>query len=300
MNKVLSGKEVAASIYEKLQGKVNGLKVVIITIGDDDASKVYVRNKMKACEKVGFVAENIRFNPIDFKYKSELAVAVKSTIASLNSDEDVVGIIVQKPYPEYLKMYGIEYSINPIKDVDGLAPNNMSQTLLGRRLYHYPATPQGIMIMLKYYNIPVAGKNVVVIGRSEIVGRPMATMLDAANATVTVCHSKTSNLREYTRMADIIIVAVGKPKFIDSTYITDEYHNIKGELCKKSIKFPTIIDVGMNRDENRKLCGDVDFDDVLPYVSNITTVPGGVGVVTVASFVLNCYNAFMDSFKSGL
>ena len=273
MNKplILDGKKVAEELYSKLPN-MNGKELAIITIGEDKASKVYVRNKMKACEKVGLKGVNYRFD--ENISKQELENEIETILESHN----LAGIMVQHPIPKHLE--GIENRIYPPLDVDGIGDYNMYRTLNSKEPVHYPATPKGIITLLDYYNIPIEGKNVVIIGRSDIVGKPLAAMMTARNATVTLCHSKTNNiyLKFLTRHADIIISAVGKPKYLNSEYITG------GEW----INNPIIIDVGINRDENGKLCGDVDFDDVLPYVSAITPVPGGVGPMTVLSLILNC------------
>ena len=284
---ILNGKEVAEKLYSQLPN-MNGKKLVIITIGDDDASKVYVRNKILACNKVGLDGINYKFYPSDYKDIKQLAEFIIKTINELNESENVVGIMVQQPYLKELKKYHIEEWIDPNKDVDGLCVNNLGLTCMGEKPYHYPATPKGIITLLDHYNIPLEGTNVVIIGRSDIVGKPLAAMMIARNATVTVCHSKTpiDDLKNAAMHADIIISAVGKAKYFDHTYIceladTNDYFMIPSHLI-------TIIDVGINRDENGKLCGDVDFDDVLPYVSAITPVPKGVGPMTIYSLIENC------------
>ena len=268
---ILNGKEVAEELYSKLPD-MNGKELSIITIGDDDASKVYVKNKIKDAEKVGLKAVNYTFD-VDVPYD-----VVAEKIIDLNNDNNVVGIMVQQPYP--MRFKGIEKHISPKKDVDGLCPTNMYKTMMCQTPYQYPATPQGILFMLGYYGIGLSGKNVCIIGRSDIVGKPLAAIMTARNATVTLCHSKTKDLKEHTKRADIIVSAVGKPKFINSSYFS---------LFNR----PVIIDVGMNRDENGKLCGDVDFNDVLHYVSAITPVPGGVGPMTRYALIKNCTDNYM-------
>ena len=278
---ILNGKKVADELYSKLPN-MNGKELAIITIGDDEASKVYVRNKIKACEKVGLKGVNYRF-------KSNTSyVDILKRIRKLNLDSNVVGIMIQQPYPNKFKRKFLEKYITPSKDVDGLSLENLCLTLKGEKPNHYPATPKGIITLLDYYNIFIEGKNVVIIGRSDIVGKPLAAMMTARDATVTVCHSKTTNLKEHTLNADIIISAIGSSKFIDKSFIyKTEWDYYKDEL-KIINKKPVIIDVGINRDENGKFCGDVDFDDVLPYVSAITPVPRGVGPMTVYSLIENC------------
>ena len=285
---ILDGKKVAEELYSKLPN-MNGKELSIITIGDDEASKVYVRNKIKACERVGLKGVNYRLRE-DVRIEEIICL-----IEEKNLDDNVVGIMIQKPYPERLNMHYMEDFILFQKDVDGLCKYNMFKTLsgklntkdwLGNEPIHYPATPKGIITLLDYYNIPIEGKNIVIIGRSDIVGKPLAAMMTARDATVTLCHSKTKNLRESLIHADIIISAIGKPKYIDKDFLSNfHFENFIGE---KSSDKPIIIDVGINRDENGKLCGDVDFDDVLPYVSAITPVPGGVGPMTVYSLISNC------------
>ena len=284
MNKpiILNGKRVAEELYSKLPN-MNGKKLVIISIGSNDASKIYVRNKLLACDRVGLEGENITFYPEDYKSEEQLKKFIEDTIYSLNLDDNIVGIMIQKPYSKNLEKYHFEELIYPRKDVDGLCYYNMVSTLLGRKPFHYPATPKGIITLLDYYNIPIEGKNVVIIGRSDIVGKPLAAMLIARDATVSIAHSKTKELWNITCHADIIISAIGKPKYINKSFL--DYEDILGN---KIYKYPVIIDVGINRDENGKLCGDVDFDDVLPYVSAITPVPGGVGPMTVYSLIKNC------------
>lgn len=281
---ILDGKKVAEELYSTIPN-MNGRELAIITIGDDAASKVYVRNKIKACEKVGLKGINYRFDPPK-SMEDDHKIAAK--IQELNDDKNVYGIIVQLPYPKFVQKF--EELILPYKDVDGICEFNMVRTLTGREPLHYPATPKGIITLLDYYNIPIEGKNVVVIGRSNIVGKPIAAMMTARNASVTLCHSKTpkEELQSFCQNADIIISAVGKAKFINQDFI--RYNKFQGyeegfELCTN---YPVIIDVGINRDENGKLCGDVDYYKVLPYVSAITPVPGGIGPMTVLSLILNC------------
>jgi methylenetetrahydrofolate dehydrogenase (NADP+)/methenyltetrahydrofolate cyclohydrolase len=276
---ILNGKKLAESLYEMQDlcladdVELRKPKLVVITIGDDDASKVYVRNKKKACEKCNIIFEQKHFS------EDEDINIVLDYMKHLNIDRSVDGIMVQLPVPYRFK--GIEQAIMPDKDVDGFSTYNLGGTL--NNVKHIPAcTPNGIMELLHYNDIDLEGKNVVIIGRSNIVGKPLIGMLLERNATVTICHSKTENIKNITANADILIVAIGKPKFINSYYITSKC------MC--------IIDVGMNRDENGELCGDVDFEDIVNYwkmfsTDNIeryiTPVPGGVGPMTVYSLVKN-------------
>ena len=276
---LLNGKELSDKLFEGLkmieQEKKDLCKLIILTVGDDPASKVYVRNKLKACEKVGIASEHIvideDMDSCDFE---ELLINLLSkNIYDVNSPYYNVGIILQLPVPNKMFEEVFNETIPPMSDVDGFGERN--KLLLYTKdvePYHYPATPKGIMTLLSNYNIEVEGKHVVIIGRSEIVGRPLAQMMLDKNATVTVCHSKTKYLNEITETADILIVACGKPKFI------------KAEHIKEGV---TIIDVGINRLEDGSICGDVDFDDVKDKCYAITPVPGGVGPMTVYSLIEN-------------
>lgn len=282
---VLDGKKVAEELYAKLPN-MEGKELAIITIGDDDASSVYVKNKIKACDKVGLKGVNYKFNPHEYSNIEDLADAIESKVIDLNCRHNVAGIMIQQPYLKELKKYGLENIITEQKDVDGLTLGNMFNTLNGNIPYHYPATPKGIITLLDYYNVPIEGKNVVIIGRSEIVGKPLAAMMLARNATVTVCHSKTDahSLQYQLMNANIIISATGNAKWLTSQFIATQY----APNAPVYSNMPVIIDVGITRDENGKLCGDVDYDSVLPYVSAITPVPGGVGPMTVYSLISNC------------
>ncbi|MDD6225768.1 MAG: bifunctional methylenetetrahydrofolate dehydrogenase/methenyltetrahydrofolate cyclohydrolase FolD [bacterium] len=251
----------------KSKGIVPGLAVVIV--GDDPASRVYVNNKKKACELVGFKSEEYAL-PAQTTQQELLDL-----VETLNDKKDINGILVQLPLPEHLDEKQIIEAINPIKDVDAFNAVNVGKIMIGD--YDFlPCTPAGVMEMLSYYNIPVSGKNCVVIGRSNIVGKPMAMLLLHQNGTVTICHSKTRNLNEICAGADILVAAVGIPKFV------------KADMVKEGA---VVIDVGMDRDENGKLCGDVDFDDVKEKTSYITPVPGGVGPMTIATLMKNTLKA---------
>ena len=272
MAKIIDGKavsarvraEVAAETAElKKQGITPGLAVIIV--GDDPASRVYVNNKKKACAEVGFVSEEFAL-PADTD-QSQLLALVKC----LNDRSDINGILCQLPLPEGLDDKSVIKAIAPEKDVDAFNEENVGTILIGE--YHFlPCTPAGVMELIKESGVEVAGKECVVIGRSNIVGKPMAMLLLHENGTVTICHSRTKNLAEVTRRADILVAAVGKAKFVT------------GDMVKEGA---VVIDVGMNRDENGKLCGDVDFASVEPKCAAITPVPGGVGPMTIAMLMKN-------------
>lgn len=298
MIKLLNGKVLSEKIYSNIKEEVDKLnrkpRLVVISVGNDSASQVYIRNKKKACEKVGMTFEHIQIDNSKFEGMKETMMQVLAMqIQTLNEDEEVDGILIQKP------MLGLEKDdenlitslIDPMKDVDGFSPANISELYEGNNDM-ISCTPQGIIDLLDSENIEIEGKEAVIIGRSTIVGKPLALALLNRNATVTICHSKTENLKEVTRRADILISAVGKAKMIDFSYI--------GNKCR------VIIDVGMNRDENGKLCGDVDFKDVenshfnTYYTTYITPVPGGVGPMTVASLIQNvlyCYKSREEDIK---
>ncbi len=244
-----------------------GLAVVIV--GDDPASRVYVNNKKKACEAVGFVSEEYAL-PAETTQEELLAL-----VETLNSKPDINGILVQLPLPKQLDDKAVIAAINPQKDVDAFHAVNVGKIMLGE--YDFlPCTPAGVMEMLHSYQIPVEGKECVVIGRSNIVGKPMGMLLLHENGTVTICHSRTKNLAEVCRRADILVAAVGIPKFV------------KADMVKEGA---VVIDVGMDRDENGKLCGDVDFENVKEKCSFITPVPGGVGPMTIATLMKNTLKA---------
>ena len=248
-------------------GVTPGLAVVIV--GDDPASRVYVNNKKKACEAVGFMSEEYAL-PAETTQEELLALVNK-----LNQKEDINGILVQLPLPKHLDDKAVIEAISPLKDVDAFHAVNVGKIMLGE--YDFlPCTPAGVMEMLHSYDIPVEGKECVVIGRSNIVGKPMGMLLLHENGTVTICHSRTKNLAEVCRRADILVAAVGIPKFVKADMVKDG---------------AVVIDVGMDRDENGKLCGDVDFDNVKDKCSFITPVPGGVGPMTIATLMKNTLKA---------
>lgn len=249
-------------------------KLVVLLIGDNPASVTYVKNKEKACERVGIQSEVIRMTS-DVNTEDVLKV-----VKQLNNDNTVDGILVQLPIPKHLDVNTIIESLDSNKDVDGLHSNNIAK-LYANQDGFVPCTPRGIMTLLKHYNIEVSGKHAVVIGRSALVGRPVAQLLLNENATVTVCHSKTRNLTQITQMADIVVVAIGKDKFLTQEHI----HHANA-----------IIDVGINR-VNDKLVGDVDYDALFDKVDYMTPVPGGVGPMTIVSLLENTMKSYGLSIK---
>jgi methylenetetrahydrofolate dehydrogenase (NADP+)/methenyltetrahydrofolate cyclohydrolase len=272
--KILSGKDLSEKLYDGLKNITDKekYKLIILTVGDDAASKVYVRNKIKACEKVGIACENIILedNMSNESFQYYLEELIRKTFYDRKSPYIDGGIILQLPAPKnYENIFN--KVIPPEFDVDGFGEQNQLTLYQGRKCVHYPATPKGIMTLLDTNNIEVEGKNVVIVGRSDIVGKPIAHMMLQRNATVTICHSKTQNLEHYTSNADILIVAVGKPKFIGANHVKNG---------------AVVIDVGINRTEEG-ICGDVDFNSVLDKCSFITPVPGGVGPMTVYSLIEN-------------
>lgn len=287
MIKIMDGKATSNKILEEESIKISKLsfkpKLVVISVGDDQASKVYIRNKRRACDKVNIEFEEIHIDNEGLS-SEDLFEKLKTIVIELNNDFSVDGVLIQKPIFGLSKQHEQQLflNINPNKDMDVFNIENEAQIYKGNHIL-LPCTPQGILTLLDEYKIDIEGKNVVVIGRSDIVGKPTALALLNKNANVTICHSKTNikDLMFYTANANIIVSAVGKPKFINSKYITSN--------CE------CIIDVGMNRDKNGKLCGDIDYDDVVNYLDifskekdrYITPVPGGVGPMTVASLIQN-------------
>ena len=267
--KILDGKACSTKILEKVKARVDKLDkkphLVVILVGNNPASQIYVNNKKKAAEKVGIKSTIINFDETISEQK------LISEIEKLNNDETITGILVQLPLPEHINKNKIVTTISPKKDVDGFTPENVGKIAIGLEPYYYPATPQGILMLLKEYNIEIEGKQVVIIGRSNIVGKPMAQLMLKKNATVTICHSHTQNLETIIKTADILISAVGK----------------KIVRCKMGKKNSVVVDVGIFRTPNGKLTGDVDFDIVSPSVEYITPVPGGVGPMTIASLMYN-------------
>mgnify|MGYP001038113685 FL=1 len=272
---ILDGKEVKRIKLEELKNEVlkldRPLGLTVIQVGDDSASNIYVKQKSKMASNLG-----VNFNHIKLEEDVREEEILK-IIDDLNRDNNVDGILVQMPLPEHLNSRVIQNAISPLKDVDGLTDINMGM-LVHKKNCLVPCTPLGVMELLKYYNIDVAGKNVVIVGRSDLVGRPMAEVMINSDATVTLCHSKTNNLKDITKNADILVVAVGKAKLITSDMVKDGV---------------VVVDVGINRLEDGSLCGDVDFDGVSSKCSYITPVPGGVGQMTVLELGYNTYKAYL-------
>ncbi|WP_073281719.1 bifunctional methylenetetrahydrofolate dehydrogenase/methenyltetrahydrofolate cyclohydrolase FolD [Anaerosporobacter mobilis] len=278
MAHLIDGKEISLQIKEELKQKAieykeRGIEVTlaVIQVGNDPASSVYVGNKKKACEFVGI--RSLAYELPEETTQEELIALVKE----LNERADVNGILVQLPLPSHINEDFVIKTIAPEKDVDGFHPQSVGALSIGQKGF-VSCTPAGIIELLKRSNIEIAGKECVVVGRSNIVGKPMALLMLRENATVTVCHSRTKDLKEVTKRADILIVALGKPRFITSEYVKDG---------------AVVIDVGIHRDENNKLCGDVDFADVEGKVEAITPVPGGVGPMTIAMLMNNCMEAIV-------
>lgn len=280
MYKVIDGKKLAGELRENLKAQVDSylkkygeIGLAVVLVGDNPASAVYVRNKIKACEEVG-IKSSAYYLPANAKQCD-----VEDLITSLASDSKIHGILVQLPLPPHLDEKSILKLIPVEKDVDGFSAENVGKLCLKEQC-SVACTPYGVMKMLESEKIDVKGKNAVVIGRSDIVGKPMAMLLLNADATVTVCHSKTRNIKELCSSADIIVAAVGKAKFVTE------------EMVKNGA---VVIDVGINRDENGKLCGDVDFDNVKEKCSYISPVPGGVGPMTITMLMYNTFNAALRS-----
>lgn len=266
---ILDGKMLRDKIFESLKAKLDKMQqkptLAVILVGENSASQIYVRNKKKTAEKLGI-------NSLSIEYPSDISEEeLLNKIKELNSDEKVTAILVQLPLPAHINKNRIIDAILPQKDVDGLTPYNLGKLFSGEEPYVYPCTPKGILLLLDEYNIKLEGKNIVVVGRSNLVGKPVAQMLLKRNATVTMCHSHTKNLSEITKTADIIVSAVGK--------------KVIGEKMLKSDC--VVIDVGIFRDENGKISGDVDFENVSKTAAYISPVPGGVGPMTIASLMLN-------------
>ena len=273
MAKIIDGKAISLAIKDELKEKVAEYKnkgiditLAVVKVGNDPASAVYVRNKEKACEYVGINSRTLAL-PEETTQEELLNI-----VRELNEDDTVNGILVQLPLPKHIDESEILLAINSTKDVDGFHPVNVGKMVIGEDTF-LPCTPAGIIEMLKLSDIDIEGKECVVIGRSNIVGKPMSLLMLKENATVTIAHSRTKDLKEVTKRADILVAAIGKPKFVTADYVKEG---------------AVVIDVGMDRDENGKLCGDVDFESVEPKVSAITPVPGGVGPMTVTMLLVNC------------
>lgn len=273
MAQLIDGKIISTQIKDELKVEVATLKekgiipcLAVIQVGKDPASSVYVNNKKKACAYIGI--ESLSYELEENVSQEELL----SIIDELNHNEMVHGILVQLPLPKHIDEEAVIKAISPQKDVDGFHPETVGNMCIGSKGF-LPCTPAGVIQLLKRSNIDICGKECVVVGRSNIVGKPMALLLLRENGTVTIAHSRTKDLKEITRRADILVAAVGKPKFITSEYVKEG---------------AVVIDVGIHRNEDNKLCGDVDFDDVVDKVSAITPVPGGVGPMTIAMLMNNC------------
>nr|WP_294494369.1 bifunctional methylenetetrahydrofolate dehydrogenase/methenyltetrahydrofolate cyclohydrolase FolD [uncultured Mediterraneibacter sp.] len=273
MSQLIDGKQISKQIKDELKEEVEKLGALgqkaclaVVQVGDDPASAVYVNNKKKACAYIGI--ESRSFELPEKTTEEELV----SLVEQLNRDDSVNGILVQLPLPDHIDEDRIIRSISPEKDVDGFHPVSVGRLWIGEDGF-LSCTPAGIIQLLKRSGIGIEGKECVIIGRSNIVGKPMAALLLRENGTVTVAHSRTENLKEVAKRADILIVAIGKRRFITSDYVKEG---------------AVVIDVGMHRDENNRLCGDVDFADVEPHTSAITPVPGGVGPMTIAMLMNNC------------
>lgn len=270
--KLIDGREIGKKIREEIKERVDQLKekgctpgLAVIIVGDDQASHTYVRNKQKSSIEVGMKSEIIKL-PATVTEEELL-----SQIKQLNDDHSIHGILVQLPLPDHINESRVILTIDPTKDVDGFHPENVGKMIIGQRAF-LSCTPYGIIKLLERTNTPIEGKHAVIVGRSNIVGKPMGQLLLQRDATVTYCHSRTENLAEHTRQADILIVAIGRTKFITKEHVKEG---------------AVVIDVGMNRDEDGKLCGDVDFADVLDQASAITPVPGGVGPMTITMLLKN-------------
>ena len=279
MTQIIDGKRISTEIKDELkvraaQLKEQGIEVTlaVVQIGQDPASSIYVRNKKKACEYIGI--RSLSYELPEETTETELL----TLIDTLNADTQVNGILVQLPLPAHICEKNILNAISPAKDVDCFHPENVGKVCMGEDGF-LPCTPAGVVELLKRSNIEISGKECVVIGRSNIVGKPASMLMLRENATVTVAHSRTKDLREVTKRADILIVAIGKPKMIDDTYVKEG---------------AVVIDVGIHRDAENKICGDVDYEKVFEKCSAITPVPGGVGPMTIAMLMRNCLSTVKE------
>ena len=275
---IISGKEISVKIKDQLKEEVSKIKetyprlpkLVVILVGDNQASQTYVRNKERGCQYIGIESEILRHDA------SFSEIELLQEINDLNNDDTVDGILVQLPLPQHINEEKVLDAIVPSKDVDGFHPENVAKLFLGQHSL-VPCTPKGMMVLLEEINYDLAGKEVVIVGRSNIVGKPVALLCLQKNATVTIAHSQTKDLKAVCSRADVLIAAIGKPKFFNHEYVKDG---------------AVVLDEGINRDENNKLCGDVDFDDVKDKVSAITPVPGGIGPMTITMLMKNTIEAF--------
>ncbi len=273
---LIDGKRISKELKDELKEKVAKYKeeginitLAVIQVGNDKASSIYVNNKKKACEYIGI-------NSVSYELEENVSEEeLLEIIKKLNNNDNINGILVQLPLPKHISEDKVIETIDPKKDVDGFHPMSVGALSIGKKGF-ISCTPYGIIELLKRMNIEIDGKECVIVGRSNIVGKPMEMLMLRENATVTIAHSHTKNLKEVAKRADILIVAIGKPKFITSEYIKEG---------------AVVIDVGIHRNENNKMCGDVDFLDVAPHTSAITPVPGGVGPMTIAMLMKNCVNA---------
>lgn len=273
---ILDGKELSKKIKENLKDEVDYLKekgiypkLAVIMVGNDSSSKIYVKNKSKACEKVGIEFEEFLLDESSTEHE------LLSLIERLNQDEKINGILLQSPVPKHIDINKAFRTISPEKDVDGFNPINVGNLVIGEDCF-ISCTPYGVMKLLEEYNIEIEGKNAVVLGRSNIVGKPMAQCLLSKNATVTICHSRTQNIKDIVKNADIVVSAIGKNNFVTE------------DMVKQGA---VVIDVGINRLDNGKIVGDVDFENVKEKASYITPVPGGVGPMTIAMLLTNLVKA---------
>jgi len=280
---IINGKEIGGEIRKSVEQRVKALKKIgvtpglaVILVGENPASKTYVANKQASCEAIGVYSALIKL-PEDIS-----ETALLEQIRELNNRKDIHGILVQLPLPNHISEEAVIATISPEKDVDGFSPISVGKMMLGQETY-LPCTPYGVMKLLEHTGIDVAGKHAVIVGRSHIVGKPMGQLLLQKDATVTYTHSKTKDLASFTKQADILIAAVGRPKFITADYIKEG---------------AVVIDVGINRDENNKLVGDVDFASVNGIASHITPVPGGVGPMTITMLLENTVQAAEKTVKS--
>ena len=280
MAQLINGKEISAAIRAELKEETARLKeqgitpgLAVVLVGDDPASKVYVRNKKRACEELGYYSEEHTL-PADTAQEELLAL-----VKRLNEDARIHGILVQLPLPKQIDEQSVIAAISPEKDVDAFHPVNVGRIMIGDYRF-LPCTPAGVIELLTRSGVELSGKECVVVGRSNIVGKPMAMLLLHENATVTVCHSKTKNLADVVRRADVVVVAIGKPKFLT------------GDMLKEGA---VVIDVGTSRLADGKLCGDADFDSCAAVCSKITPVPGGVGPMTITMLMKNTLNAAKPS-----